>query len=612
MRQKIKQKQNEQMPDLLIPILIVICILPLVVHLVIYSCGYSKYDWYSENDILSDFYCCYKGIIFQIVGAFTVIILAFRMALYREKRKPVCCYFPLLGYGIFVILSTAFSVNPSASWTGNFESFENCLVLLFYTAVSFYAYQIPKSKKDYKIIWYGIFAISLVMIIIGMFQVFHHDLMNFPWIKRLFMSAEDYQAYGSEIEDTFSGNNVYLTLYNPNYAGIFLNLLFAVVFVMFLSESSKNKKIPYGIISVLLAVLTWYTYSRMSLITLILTVILAILKESGQNGRKTTLFLIAGSTGLAMVLLILDAAGGGKYLGRMIDKNDREPLERLITNENGISLVYGQTDEAHPDSLQPVEYEISIEDEKLFCKWEGKEISAEAGDTLKLPMEEDSEAFFEKENGRIVLYLADTTLFFVQEDGGYAYMNFSGKTFPLQDVRKADFHGLEYLGSARGYIWSRTLPLLKDRFLLGSGPDTYAEVFPQEDVAGKIVYADNPDRVIEKGHNDYLTKWVQTGGLSLLCLLVFYAVILYCGYRTYFKKNKEDETDYRQRIGFGCFLGCISFMVSSLANDSTLQTAPLFWVFAGISLACCSDSCTAVFTFKLPHAILKNKKRRTS
>lgn len=34
-------------------ILVVICILPLAVHLVIYSCGYSAYDWFSQNDLMN-------------------------------------------------------------------------------------------------------------------------------------------------------------------------------------------------------------------------------------------------------------------------------------------------------------------------------------------------------------------------------------------------------------------------------------------------------------------------------------------------------------------------------------------------------------------------------
>ncbi|MCM1257645.1 MAG: O-antigen ligase family protein [Roseburia sp.] len=593
MKKKNAKKKQERMPDLLIPLLVVICILPLMVHLLVYSCGYGTYDWYSGNDLITDFYCNAKSRIFHLTGAFALIILVFFFAFYREKTKNMKVYLPLAGYGLFVVLSTIFSVNIRASWQGNFESFETCLVLVFYVVISLYAYQIMESERDYKIIWYGILAVTGVMIVIGMFQVFHHDLMNFSWVQRLLMSAENYEIYGGEIEDTFTGNNVYLTLYNPNYAGVFLNMMFAVVFVMFWTEVSGKKKIIYGILSGILIVLVWYTYSRMSFFMLFLTVFLGVFLGVRKEKRKALYLLAAGILGLIVLLAVADIVMGGRYLGRIIDRNDRQPLISLTTDQEGISIVYGREEE-NSKELFPVKYELFLQEGKLYCQFEGKEILAEPYETLGLPMEKESQAYYNEREGEILLSLADTTLSFVKEEDGYVYQNFSGKTFSLQDVEKADFHGLEYLFSARGYIWSRTLPLLKKYLFLGSGPDTYAEAFPQEDVAGKIVYADNPDRVIEKGHNDYLTKWVQTGGLSVVCLIIFYVIILSMGWKVYGRGRQIQnlsgdsaggECTFCYRIGLGCYVGCIVFMASSLTNDSTLQTGPVFWVFTGILLS---------------------------
>lgn len=592
MKHKNAKKRQERMTDVLIPLLIVICILPLAVHLAVYSCGYGIYDWYSDNDVITDFYCYIKSRLFHLTGAFAVIILVFFFVLYRDKMKDMKVYLPLAGYGFFVVLSTIFSVNIQASWQGNFESFETCLVLVFYGVISLYAYQIMETERDYKIIWYGLLASTGVMIVIGMFQVFHQDLMHFSWVQRLVMSAEDYQVYGGEVEDVFTGNHVYLTLYNPNYAGVFLNMMFAVVFAMFLTELPGKKKILYGVLDGLLLVLVWYTYSRMALFTVFVTLFFGMFL-GGRKEKRKLLCLAAGILALVSALAVIDTAAGGRYLGRIIDKNDREPLMSLTTGEESISIVYGRKGE-NSKELFPVKYEIFLQGGKLCCRFEGKEIFAEPYEILKLPVEKESQAYYNEAEGQILLSLADTTLSFVREGDGYAYRNFSGKTFFLQDVEKADFHGLEYLFSARGYIWSRTFPLLKDHLLLGSGPDTYPEVFPQEDVAGKIVYADNPDRVIEKGHDDYLTKWVQTGGLSVACLMMFYFLVARKGWHVYGKRKETpalsgggagEVCEFRSRLGLGCYLGCISFMVSSLTNDSTLQTAPVFWVFTGILLS---------------------------
>ena len=116
MKKNVLKKKEKKMPDILIPLLVVICILPLAVHLVIYSCGYSAYDWYSQNDLMTDFYCNIKSRIFHLTGALSLIILVFYFVFYRDKVKNMKVYLPLGGYGFFVILSTLFSINIKASW----------------------------------------------------------------------------------------------------------------------------------------------------------------------------------------------------------------------------------------------------------------------------------------------------------------------------------------------------------------------------------------------------------------------------------------------------------------------------------------------------------------
>ena len=68
----------------------------------------------------------------------------------------------------------------------------------------------------------------------------------------------------------------------------------------------------------------------------------------------------------------------------------------------------------------------------------------------------------------------------------------------MVEIPHANFHGLEYLGSGRLYIWSRILPMLKHDILKGSGPVTFAEVFPQNDYAGKMIYAESTGRIMER------------------------------------------------------------------------------------------------------------------
>lgn len=112
-----------------------------------------------------------------------------------------------------------------------------------------------------------------------------------------------------------------------------------------------------------------------------------------------------------------------------------------------------------------------------------------------------------------------------------------------------------------------------------SGKDEVAELY--KSYVGKAIYANNPARVIEKPHNDYLMQWVQNGFLALVAMIAFYVLLLKkCGTFYY----KRELSDIKTRLGLGCYLGCICYMAGSLFNDSTLYTTPVFWIFAGIAL----------------------------
>lgn len=570
--------------DILIPLLLVIVVLPLVMRLALYDCGYSGYEWYAKNSLIADFYCYYKSYFFDVIGMFAGIILVFRFFLYRQSWKRSRIFFPFLVYAVFVIISTVLSVNPAASLQGNFESFESCFVLIFYPVLALYAYQVMEEERDYRIIWYGIVAIAGIFCVIGMFQVFHHDLADFTWVQRLLMSKEEYSAYAGELVNTFTGNNVYLTLYNPNYAGVFLSMLQIVILVIAMTEPDKKKRWIYIVLEALVVVLLWYTYTRAALITSIVMTVTAFVylwkrtkTVSVEAGHKNyALWKVAvGIAGLAVLLIFLDGINNWKYLSRMIDKNDREPLECMTTEADGIHITYGGR-----------EYHLWAEDKQLFFASEEETVSAKEGEDLSLSIEEGAKAvLYGGEPEQLVLFLADNTLTFVRQEGTYYYQTAAGKLTQMERVESTDLHGLEYLASARGYIWSRTLPLLKKYLLAGSGPDTFAEVFPQQDYSGKLVYADRPDRVMEKAHNDYLTRWVQTGMISVLCVAVFYICFLWYAGSSY--RKLKGLKSWQTRLGYGCYLASAGYMLASLVNDSTIQTTPLFYVFVGIALAGC-------------------------
>ena len=380
---------QQGMWDLLIPILLVLTVLPWILHLAIYSCGYAEYDWYAADDVLADFYCYYKSYFLDVVAVFAVIILAFRLGLYKDKRKSMKIYIPLSIYVIFVILSTIFSINVQASLQGNFGSFESCLVLISYIVLSVYAYQIMEYERDYRIIWYAIVGISVAFSVIGLLQMAGFDVMDLSWVQRLLMSQEEFEMYGGDFESTFSKGRVYLTLYNPNYAGIVLAMLFAVVFVMCMTEEQKKKKISYGILSAVLLLLIWNTYARASLLAVAVVLLylffLQVKSKRMQISGKKLAGVLGGIILVFGILIALDAMKDFKYLSRVFEKNTREPLEYMTTDTEGIHISYKNNI-----------YRIWLEHENIYCKNEDTQeiVYAAQGEELALPMEENAKALY--------------------------------------------------------------------------------------------------------------------------------------------------------------------------------------------------------------------------
>ncbi|MCD7736315.1 MAG: O-antigen ligase family protein [Lachnospiraceae bacterium] len=579
-RKNARSGQREGFHDALVPILLMLCVLPLIVRLSEYDCGYGEYLWYAGSTIRTELYSYHKSRCFVVLAVLCALILPFRFLLYREKCRPWKTYLPLLVYAVAALLSAFLSQNFTASMVGNLDSFENVWVLLGYAVVSFYAYQILETEKDYRIVWYGILAVSIAMAVIGILQVFKINFLEYEWGQKLVMTAEQYAVYGGEVESAFTGNNVYLTLYNPNYAGIFLTMLASVSGVMALTEKMKKRKLAYTALFLLMLLLIWFTYSRSTLVALAAgAVVLAACLGGGQVKRLLCRGIPAVLV-LAVLLIAVDGTQGFYYLNRMLDSPDIEPLEKLVTTEDAVELVYDGQD-----------YVFTIEDETVRIRdAAGETLSVlTEGKSVVLHDEDGVEASCSDLDGEteLVLYLADTSMDFVYSDDGYYYINTAGNLDQITEIPAVDFHGLEYLGSGRVYIWSRVLPLLKRYLLIGSGPDTFAESFPQNDYAGKLIYSNNTGMIIEKGHNDFLTKWVQTGMISSVACVIFYVLLLRKGIRSC---RGSQNRSAAERLRLGCLVACACYIAGMCFNDSTIQTGPMFWLFAGVVLSGCQPT----------------------
>lgn len=148
------------------------------------------------------------------------------------------------------------------------------------------------------------------------------------------------------------------------------------------------------------------------------------------------------------------------------------------------------------------------------------------------------------------------------------------------------FEGKERLGSSRGYIWSRTLPLLKNCLFTGYGPDTYTYNFPQNDFLAKYYSYQNPGEgfyiTVDKPHNLYIQIMYGSGLIALIAFLAIMLIYLIDCFRLYaLKKEYRPE----QIMGAAVMLGIVGYLAAGFFNDSVVHVAPIFWILLGTGAA---------------------------
>jgi O-antigen ligase len=167
------------------------------------------------------------------------------------------------------------------------------------------------------------------------------------------------------------------------------------------------------------------------------------------------------------------------------------------------------------------------------------------------------------------------------EDNSYYYLNKYGRYDKIIMAQSAVFNGYESYASGRGYIWSRTIPLLKNKIILGSGADTFVLAFPQQDYVNLKNYGYGTS-LITKPHSLYLQIGIQTGVISLLAFLIFYIMYFILSFKLYI--NCKYDNNY-SKVGVAIFVGTFGYMISGISNDSCITVAPIFWALLGIGIA---------------------------
>lgn len=586
----------------LLPLMFVVIILPLIVKMHDYSVHLENFDWFSFAGTAKDIFLFYKQWYFVVAVAIMACVVIYQGIMNKKIFRWIPMLIPLGIYVLLSVLSTIVSKYSDFGYTGIFEQFENVFCLIGYGVIVYYMFLQVKSEKTVRILINALAIGALCIGLIGMFQTLHLDLFRSNFGKWL-MASKGYDY--KKLQVTFEIGRAYATLYNPNYLGVYAAFIIPVFILLIPFGKALWEKILYGVVAISLLISLYGSGSTAGMMALGVAAIVTIfmLRKKLINHWKVTVPVIVGLIVLVVAGNVVSgqfSADHKTYLAKMMDKFNTakaEPpiLSEIVTGKEDVTFVYNQT---------KVKMQIILPDDGQ--KYASFAIYDKDGKPMKTTFDENGVGHFEDEKlANVTFYYKITTMyetltetkevdgfglmidgkewFFTNQtkDGSYKYYNYYGKLASIEKGKSAIFDGYEGLATKRGFIWSRTIPLLKDYILLGSGADTFAIAFQQHDYVGFYNFG-YENQVITKPHCWYLQVSVQTGMLSLIALLVFYGMYLVEAVRVYSKRNFDS---FLSCVGIALFVGTTSYMVCGLTNDSMVTVAPVFWFIIGLGIA---------------------------
>lgn len=582
----------------LFPLIFIMVVIPLIVRTYPYYSNLSSYPWFTTEDFQVDFFLHGKSVALNLMGVYMLIMLGLYALLGNIKKRSPWILIPVAVYAVFAFASSVFSPYSSFCFHGAFEGFETVWSVLTYCLIVVYAYYMIRSAADVRILLYSFSFGVLILTIIGVFQAAGNNPLSMPWITDLTIPAQYRDALSGIIE--YNAGN-YLTLYNTNYVGVYMSMVIPVLLFLLL-DFSKNRSfssIKYSVCTILNTVVftvlligAFYCLHKSNSEAGILALCIGMIMVPVVLYRKIWKHKIITLTVLVITGVVLSliwkpylSYAFQRLSNQFTSEKKTYDLTGIHVDPEGVTFTYKGADITFC-------MEEADEDYWVFRAYDGNGESIEViGDSWIFLFAEEPYSDFSIAYYPIDYYLSmsislgnNNWVFSNQTGTGtYQLYNIYGKWADLAEPEKISaLDGRESLFSGRGYIWSRTIPLLKQSMIFGSGADSFIFVFPQLDYLGRSYsgYADN--QVFTKPHSLYLQMAVQYGIPALLAFLVFFGMYFVQAFRTYSKKILDS---FEAKAGLGIFVGIVVYMISGITNDSMIVVSPIFWSLIGIGIA---------------------------
>lgn len=581
---KQRNSQSENIQNIyLLPILIALAIVPMIVFMKAESLtGVVKELKGTDNS--TDFFNYYKAM--WLIGCAIIASAIFLVRMYMRKLelKKSNIYIPLGIYCGFIIISALMSEYKDIAFMGFTDRSEGMLVLLSYLLLCFATFNFVNSEKAIKWIIYSLAGSALIIGGIGCFQYLGHDFFTTSFGRHLIL-PKAHEDMAETLTFQFGKNRTYTTLFNPNYVASYVVLVLPVLTsILFFVKNIFAKAVSALALIVVLFSLVG-SESRAGFGATLITVVLLIFAFR-KNVIKHYKIIIIGLASLAVLFVGFNALSGWRItnsikhtISRTITglklEEDKTYIKDISIEKNVMIIMYNSGNLA----IANKNGSVSFYDDK------GKPLSIKLDKkTYHIQDERYKDVSFSlTKEGAIQLFIGNKMLYVYNLKEGIRIAGITGKPDVIHSIEKVGFKGKEMFFDGRGYIWSRTIPLLKKSFFIGYGPDTYAIEFPQNDYVGKLNSFSTIFQLVDKPHNLYLGIGVSSGVLSLIAFLIAIGIYLIMGIKLYIKGN---YSTLKEVTGVCILISVVGYCLVGIFNDSTVTVAPVFWILFGLGMAC--------------------------
>lgn len=587
---------------LIISLILIVAIIPLIMYVipvVLMDAGNLYWDGKDTHyDIFS--YTKMQWLIALSVIAFLAYLISRKDNPFQEKGS-ISYYIPMGIFLLFALLSSMLSEYKEVSFYGFLDRYEGLFVLLAYMGILFLAINTLREEKAIKFFFTGLLSSAFIVTFLGSLQYFGFDYFQFDFVQKI-ITPKALEVADGGVKAVYGVKSVFSTLSNPNYVGSYTALLLPVIIVLLVAFKSYKQKAIMAVL-LLLTGLCWIgSDSRAGLVGgLTSLVIIAVMFRKKIIEHKKA--MAVGIIVAVIVVVGANAALGGDIGNKIKNMLTLETKTEASGNRtaliNGLQGINDASLDANKVTISTEQgvFGIAIIDGRISC-FDGankiintviKENTAAdiTGSTSTITVDDirfsDIRLEVYAAMGTVEIYHKDFKLidFILTEDGldsnSNRWMVYRGD----KAIEKFGFEGNETMGSGRGYIWSRSIPLLKDTIFWGNGPDTFALYFPQYDYLGKLITYEIGNIFVDKAHNFYLQTALNTGIISLLALLAIFVLYIVTSVRIYIKEEFKNFTPF---AGLACFTAVCGYLGAAFFNDSVVSVAPVFWVLLGLGI----------------------------